>query len=126
MADEIPYDLKYQPLILCLSGQNDRAWLTDYPPHIAKHFENIDRGVLTDYVTELERDFHELRALALPIALHDGELAKRLLQIEDAMLRFKRVLRRRQFSVVADAHVGLRALLRNMQELHFLVWRPSM
>jgi hypothetical protein len=126
MTDEIPYDLKYGPLIQCLSGRNDTAWLSDYPPHIVKHFENIDRGILTSYVAELERDFDELRALALPIALDDGDLAKRLLQVEDAMLRFKRTLQRPHFSVVADAQVGLRALLRKMQELHFLVWRPSM
>jgi hypothetical protein len=120
MSDEIPYDLKYGQLIQCLEDQNDKAWLSEYPSYIVKRFENIDRDILTSYVADLERDFHELRKLALPTALNDGDLAKRLLKIEDAMLRFKRALQRPQFSVFADAHVGLRSLLRKMQELHFL------
>ena len=117
MPDEISYDLKYGALIECLAGQRQIRWWRDYPPHIAKHFENIDSTVLSSYMTELERDFDDLYALALTAALNDAELAERLVRTRDALRRFKRLLRARHLSVAANANADLRALLRNMQDL---------
>jgi hypothetical protein len=123
MPDDIPYDLKYAPLIQCLAGRKQTAWLNEYPSRIVKHFENIDDNILKMYMTELERDFNGLYALAVPIALNDVELAKRLVKIKDALVRLKRLLRGQHISVFADAQLNLRALLRTMQDLQ-LVLRP--
>jgi hypothetical protein len=122
----IPYDLKYGPLVECLTGRNQTAWLSDYPPEIAKHFQCIDEKVLSDYMAELERDFYELYAMVLPVALTDIDLAKRLVNSKDALKRLRRLLRGKQLSKNEDARLNLRGLLKNMQELQLLVLRPGM
>lgn len=125
MQDYIPYDLKYAPLVQSLTGC-DQPWLRRYPLRIVRHFEDLEKHVLTNYTVELEQDFNELYALAFPSALSDITLANRLVAAKADLARFKRLVKRRRRFSTQEALPNLCALLKNMHDLQILVWRPSM
>lgn len=125
MQDYIPYDLKYAPLVQSLTGC-DQSWLSHYPLRIARHFEDLEKHVLSNYMGELEQDFNELYALAFPSALSDIALANRLVAAKADLARFKRLLKRRHRFSAQDALPNLCSLLRNMHDLQILILRPSM
>lgn len=125
MQDNIPYDLKYAPLVQSLAGC-DRAWLKHYPLSIARHFESIEEHLLTRYTSELEQDFNELYALAFPSALADINFADQLVIAKADLARFKRLVKRRRRFRTEEALLKLSTLLKNMQDLQVLVLRPGM
>jgi arsenate reductase-like glutaredoxin family protein len=126
MVDDIPYGLKYGPLIECLTGQSERAWLRDYPPEIAEHFRKLDERAIREYLKELQADFETLYRSALPAALDDPILAERLSKAWDEMFRFERLVRSRSRLLRQNqtANLKLRALLTSMQALQSFVLRP--
>ena len=132
MTDEtIAYALKYGPLVQCLEQRNNSDWLMGYDPEIVRHFLEIDANVLLNYTAALKHDFDELYQLALPVALKDEDLAKRLTDVRNTLFRFIRRCRLRRyrnflwriaikspvFNAQSHEAEDLRSLLQTMQQL---------
>lgn len=129
--DIIPYALKYAPLVQCLEQRDNSDWLMSYDPEIIRHFLKIDSDVLRNYTVALKRDFDELYQLALPAALKDENLAKRLTDVRNTLHSFTRRARFRRYRNIfwriatkspvfrTQSHDAedLRSLLQTMQQL---------
>ena len=100
MSDEgIDYALKYAPLVESLQNKNVN-WLLDQDGPIIRHFLKLERDILRRYCRALERDFQHLRKEAQPAALHDVNLAGRLVSTEDALRVVIRSAARRRMQLL--------------------------
>ena len=124
-GETIPYALKYAPLVQCLEQRSNSDWLISHDPEIIRHFLKIDVNVLRTYTVALKRDLDELYQLALPVALKDEELAKRLTDVRETLRRFINRCRWRRYKDfmwrLAMKSPAFKAQSREADDLRFLL-----
>ena len=90
------YTEKYGPMLKLLDSERDFDFLSSqegYGRDIGIHYREIRRLSLRDYLSELQADFAELYQVAASSAVSNADLAKCLVNGNNALSRASRAIR---------------------------------